>query len=496
MLQSAFRRIFPALVFLFTLTTHQALAHATFGKGLAKANDLFYSQSGREHEVEFDAVYRTTFTSLDEIAKMSDQEKTEFTTYNIVPVMDYLFGPLVRRSQGSPQRSKDVTADWSRATLNAAGQVEVPYHYKGIWIVSLDISLRGYVYLPVPYNLNLVFSPDWIKCTDRDPEHQTESFFWYFWDPKRKGCDQTEGNQFQVTKVKTGAQTINQKNTAPEYDRMLADGTMSLTLGFGYVQDPYPYLPETDTDSGARAYQQFLASFRATFGAQLKEEPILQSAYQSASTPELVIGHKFSGAMNGANVVVNVVMAAGIDQMEIFAKSFAHDHDDVFGWFGHSRVGSGFDAERFGMIVQENPSYYTISNDYQIIYWAGCNSYSYYTLPFFKFKGGTKNLDIIANGLPSFFSLNAPNAMITVQTFLNWQNKTTYQSIVDSIEARASQAGAKVLVNVLGDEDNTPQVIVPAPTPAPTPSPTPAPVAPAPVPDPTPAPTPAPTPVP
>ena len=50
------------------------------------------------------------------------------------------------------------------------------------------------------------------------------------------------------------------------------------------------------------------------------------------------------------DIVINVVAAAGIDQMELFARSFAHDHDGFFGWFGHSRVGSGFDAERFWQV--------------------------------------------------------------------------------------------------------------------------------------------------
>jgi hypothetical protein len=140
--------------------------------------------------------------------------------------------------------------------------------------------------------------------------------------------------------------------------------------------------------------------------------------------------------------------------MDIFAKSFAHDHDSLFSWLGHSRVGSGFDANKFGQIVRSDPSYYSISNEYQVIYWGGCNSYSYYTLPFFDFKAkasngadpkGTKNLDIIANGLPSYFSLNSINATIVVNAFLNWPAKSSYQSIVNQLESRANSFGTHVL---------------------------------------------------
>jgi hypothetical protein len=149
--------------------------------------------------------------------------------------------------------------------------------------------------------------------------------------------------------------------------------------------------------------------------------------------------------------------------MKIFAKSFAHDHDSYFAWFGHSRVGSGFDAENFKYMVSQNPTYYSISPNYQLIYWGGCNSYSYYTRPFFKVKArafpkidpkGTKNLDIIANGLPSYFVLYSEIAMIQLQALLNWEHPTSYQSMVDQTENVVKNFGATALSVVLGDEDN------------------------------------------
>src|SRR5690349_6278504 len=104
--------------------------------------------------------------------------------------------------------------------------------------------------------------------------------------------------------------------------------------------------------------------------------------------------------------------------------------------------------------------------DYQLVYWGGCNSYSYYTLPFFDLKTefsngadpkGTKNLDIIANGLPSLFSLNAINAEISLRALVNYAKtgeRTSYQSMIEDIEAAARQRGAVTLTSVLGDEDN------------------------------------------
>jgi hypothetical protein len=189
----------------------------------------------------------------------------------------------------------------------------------------------------------------------------------------------------------------------------------------------------------------------------------LNKEYRGGWLPNLRIGSRFQLVRRDVNVTINVVVAAGIDQMDLFAKSFAHDHDGVFSWMGHSRVGSGFDAMRFGSLLRSDPEYYSVTNDYQLIYWGGCNSYSYYSLPFFEFKSkrdpegdprGTRNLDIIANGLPSLFAFNAQNSAIALDAFLNWDRRMSFQEIVDSVENHARTYGVWVLNVVLGDEDN------------------------------------------
>jgi hypothetical protein len=200
---------------------------------------------------------------------------------------------------------------------------------------------------------------------------------------------------------------------------------------------------------------------------KLAKSSILQSEYLNPQFPEKQIGYRYTGLMNNVKIEIKVVTSANIDQMELFAKSYAHDHDSFFSWFGHSRVGSGFDAENFASMLRYNPEYYSLSNQYQMIYWAGCNSYSYYAQPFFKQKAklssqlgilndsmGTQNLDIIANGLPSLFSFNADNAIIVYNALINWQNPTSYQTIVNRLEKRAASSYYTVLVNILGDEDN------------------------------------------
>lgn len=449
-----------------TLTLLLALlssgAPARADDGLAAP--AFHSAEGREREVTFEARVRTSLTSLQAVAAMDENQRFAFRRDNVEPVLKFLFGPLTRRSLASPQRGMEVKVNWEAAALEG-GRVVLPYSYRGVWIVDKD-QPESFA-LPVPLAREGLKTRAWKLCTDSDPEHQTDWFYWYFWDPARPGCDHKEGVQYETVQVRLGAETRNQTESYPEYDRLFrvvnGQRTLNLTFAFGYVKDPANPEPDSDYDAGVMEYRQFIEEVRRAYGSSLRESRILQKEYRNASRPEKVIGRRFEGELRGVKVTVNVVAAAGVDQMELFAKSFAHDHDGFFGWFGHSRVGSGFDAQTFWNMKINNPAYYSVTTDYQIVYWGGCNSYSYYTLPFFEFKAheagdadkfGTKGLDIIANGLPSYFHFNADNATIALGHLLSWEKRASYQRIVGDLEARAQSGGVDVLVAVLGDEDN------------------------------------------
>lgn len=426
-----------------------------------------YSALGKEHEVSFKANYRTDLNSLEDYTKLSESQKNNLVQYGLNQTISYLFGPLTRREIGAPQKGTDLKIHWDEAYLNQ-GLVEIPFTYSGTWLIVSNYSLKGSVVLPFPYNSEVVFSENWKMCTDSEPDHQTRSFYWYFWDPSRPGCDQQKDLHFQDITVYFGKQTPQLTNSRPEYSKLInsasGDKSFNMTFAFGYVEDSNVSNPDKDYDSGVEEYRKFLRYLRT----QLKplgfsESAISSNDYKNANLKNLRIGSRFSGQKSGVNINVNVVVNAGVDQMQLFAQSFAHDHDSFFGWFGHSRVGGGFDANQFRSIISYDREYYSISKNYQIIYWAGCNSYSYYTLPFFKFKAdanpqdarGTKGLDIISNGLPSLFSYNAENAKITFGAMFNWENNSTYKEIIDRIEGHASNTwGTSVLVNVLGDEDN------------------------------------------
>src|SRR4029078_6802195 len=85
---------------------------------------------------------------------------------------------------------------------------------------------------------------------------------------------------------------------------------------------------------------------------------------------------------------------------------------DVFIYNGHSYIGYGpLDPSRFS--ASDFPS------SYQILFIDGCVSYNYYEKDYFPLKdGGTKNLELITNGLeaPAYHSGYALGRFINLLT--------------------------------------------------------------------------------
>ncbi len=445
-------------VLIFTLLNFFA---ADFAAARSVETPLFSSPTASENIVRFESTFVSQFKSLEQIEKLGPEERQRFVSGEVKPLMKFLFGPATRRKLGGPKGEDLITVAWERARV-VRDRVELPIQYRGLWILDGAFAKRESFTLPVPRTPDL-YSQKWKACGDSDPEHATPSFFWYFWDPSRFGCDHVSGVHYDDVVFTVGTATANEPLSYPEYSRMIRmkNGvqTLSMTIAFGYATDRQDPDPATDMDVGANEYRTFLRTVRG-WNKEWKEEIITANQYPNVSSAR-VIGRKFTARLHGVETVIKVVINAGVDQMVLFAESFAHDHDAVFAWMGHSRVGEGFDAAKFRGLLHWHPNYYSISSEYQMIYWGGCNSYSYYTLPFFAFKAGrpgdpfgTRDLDIIAHGLPSYFILNAVNAESVATAVLNWPSRPSYQSILRELEESGAYVGTKLLAAVLGDEDN------------------------------------------
>ncbi len=420
------------------------------------SDSALYSREGREAKVEFSAVYISNYQSLEDFKQMEELRPNVTENIEIPRLLTYLDGPLAYRDIGAV-RSGKVTIDPASAYMTQSGFVALKYKYQGTWLLKHKIT-KSFPF-PIPFNTKLIQTESWLKCTDQAPQHQNLGFYFYYWDPSRPGCDQKIGPHYQMVAVNF-KEVPSTKTSHPEYERMLTSGgqndNMQMTFAFGYVSEPKNPNPYMDEDLNMQNFRKFLERVRLMAKIlDFKETPILQKEYLGAVHADQQIGSRFVGVKNKIRFEVKVVAATDIDQTEIVAKSFAHDHDAFTAWFGHSRVGSEQDAMNVKSTIESYPEFYSISKDYQILYWAGCTSYSYYVEPFFKLKT-SKDLDIVTNGYSSLFNVYEKNALTWLFVLINWDLKNSYQKIIGDLEQASSDIRRTVLANVIGDEDNPP----------------------------------------
>lgn len=132
----------------------------------------------------------------------------------------------------------------------------------------------------------------------------------------------------------------------------------------------------------------------------------------------------------------------------------AIENASVMIYDGHSGLGGHLDLpsieDENGFRVRPNP------NRYQIYFFNSCSSYSYYNSMFFGRKRstrdprGTRNLDILTNGLATYFNVTHDTNVALISAIDAWANgkaRVSYQEF-------ARQIDSDNLFGVNGDEDN------------------------------------------
>jgi hypothetical protein len=123
----------------------------------------------------------------------------------------------------------------------------------------------------------------------------------------------------------------------------------------------------------------------------------------------------------------------------------AFENSDILVYDGHSGLGGNLDLESL-------PKINFNKKKYQIYFFNGCSSYPYFNGAFFAAKGGTKYLDVVTSGLPTFADTAGPNVMAFLDNFIKGKS-LSYQTILRGLEVSNEDYGT-YLTGVNGDEDN------------------------------------------
>jgi hypothetical protein len=121
---------------------------------------------------------------------------------------------------------------------------------------------------------------------------------------------------------------------------------------------------------------------------------------------------------------------------------------------GHSGLGSHLDLPSMETLDGLNVD--LPREKYQIYFFNSCSSYTYYNRSYFSRKrtsgdrAGTRNLDILANGLATYFELDNETDLALLRAIDSWAVRgrwTSYQELAKKIDSDN-------LFGVNGDEDN------------------------------------------
>ncbi|OFZ30231.1 MAG: hypothetical protein A2622_10345 [Bdellovibrionales bacterium RIFCSPHIGHO2_01_FULL_40_29] len=354
---------------------------------------------------------------------------------------------LVTKFKIDPELSEGIGAPRSQMKFKLlaseiSGQnFRITYKNSGKMILHNKVAKRllktGSLDLPLPVNPYEIYDP---ACTDE--YYSGFSDYWYFYNPFRKGCE--------YLSAPPKAANVRIAITATEYKKM--DQTPKLPYlrgnnGNGDLFSIYAihgYAEENIADDPGRVNFKELNTYLLENGFTETRE------HQSRVIP-MYVYRKDIRLDNGKKIQVEIkhllVETSQSSKSKVFATFFkeAVENADVILYGGHSGLGGNLDIsslEEKAGAFQFNPK------KKQVFFFDSCASYSYY-LEHFRVEKTKAKIDIISNGLSSYF--HTSNAVLTklLDHLLTPQNSDpTWHDILSDMETPLD--GATYLLNVGG----------------------------------------------
>jgi hypothetical protein len=390
----------------------------------------------------------------------------------------HLFGSMTNSPRAAVPKNDHSIEITSTLPVSGQGSVfEISYHYTGTVLMTSGPIEPYSIYLPLhPESIatdavteNSPSTPN--ACTDEtDPQPE---YFWYFWSPDREDCKLALGRDyFRVTARFEWKTEASIAPTYPEYDRLVQtrDGkkVIPLTVLIGKFDNGASGKPLKSRDPGA---EQFASIRSELLGLEFSETKISKRdmkaiAKAGKADGEIKRGRSISGYPYASFFTKET--PAGTLEVRLFygnstdtgSNGFfvlyqdALKNDAIMIYDGHSGLGDYLSLENLkkdrGMTPVSNPSIY------QVFFFNSCTSYAYYNDSYLRWKAspsdpkGTKQLDILTNGLSTGYTSSDTN-MVLVKAVHAWAMKgqrTSYGAITELLSLGN-------LIGVNGDEDNS-----------------------------------------
>lgn len=308
---------------------------------------------------------------------------------------------------GAPRSQMNVSIVSSKEI--SADLLEIEYKNLGRMILNktaAEMALRekSMTFL-LPTNPMKIYNE---KCTD---DHYT-SFgdYWYFYDIYKQGCEYLTTSEFATeTTIQISATTTKKMETTLSLPKLRGDNGNGDLFSIAIIQG-FADSKSDLSDSGRINYKEtydFLKSqnFKITDSVNHRYQPM------KVFTKTQILSN---GKLLNIEVKLLLVETSIGSRSKIFAQFFkdAVQSADVIIYGGHSGLGGNLDIPSLESKVGK---FEFNKNKKQIFYFDSCSSYSYY-LEHFKVQKTKAKIDIMSNGLSSYFH----TARHTTQMFLGF----------------------------------------------------------------------------
>ncbi len=378
-----------------------------------------------------------------------DGELVTDSTWNVEQKIEdqflYTIGHL--NAQRSVGRLDKVEVTNVQKTTLARGEIKVTYHAR------LPVSWGSKTSVPSKYSFTLPklvsfsglesFTSKYKdRCVDHSAHDVDSGSMWYYYRPSTSGCtlDSSDVVTFEATVTKS---TENTTGKYPEYHKVWEDDALRVVAIFGKNEDG-----ATQSDAGIDAYNAFVASMRTALGnLSLTTVPADAGSAPGVSKPEVTFNAKLD-----ATKTISVT-ALLVDNVRTAGAAFDARYEelspnaDVIMYNGHAGLGQNVQAlARKGRFLADK---------YLLLFMNGCDTFAYVDGYLAETRAalnpsdpeGTKFMDIVTNGMPSYFHSNARASTALVKGLMSIAQPKTFEQMFSDIDTEQ-------VVLVTGEEDN------------------------------------------
>ena len=420
--------ILPVALSLFALAGCADSAASKSGSGISD----FSSNQGTLLDFEFDAELSTD-------ASFNDKQTIE-------DQLLYTIGHLNADSSVGRLDNLELT---NIQKTQADGKTKLTYHAK------LPVAWGSKTKLPATYKLALPKDVSFNglaafteahkeRCVDFGAHAVDTGSMWYYFRPRRSGCDIKPEEVVEVIATAT-ASTQNTTGMFPEYQKVWEDNRLEVVAIFGKYE-----ANAVAGDAGIDGFNAYVAMMKRELLAAAPAVTTIPADVGDAPGPQ-VGDVTFEATLADGKVVK--VTALLVDSITQVPPGFDARYEsltptaDVIAYNGHAGLGQNVRAlARKGRWV---------AGKYLILFMNGCDTFAYVDGSLAQTRArlnaddptGTKYMDIVTNAMPSFFSSMPTASGALMKGLLSVGEPKTYDQMFTNIDRSE-------VVLVTGEEDN------------------------------------------